>query len=119
MYRVLMALVATGCLMSASMAKADPVIGKVDKNFVVNANGWTSHTLSLYGQEWTRIRVNGDGSTRLTLHVFDEFDNLVISDKIGSGDDRGVRVMPRKTGKFTIKITNHGDENNLYRVQVD
>src|SRR5437660_133887 len=119
MTRVLMAVVAAGCLFGASLAKADPVPGKIDKTFVVQPGGNWKHTLSLYGDEWTRIRVTGDGSTKLTVQVFDEFGDLVISDAAGSGDLRGVRVMPRRTGKFTIKVTNYGDESNAYRLQID
>jgi hypothetical protein len=116
---VALAMVATVAIFGASVAKADPVGGNVNQIDVVKARGWVSYSLNLHGKEPTRIRVNGDGGTRLTLQVFDEFDNLVKSDTIGAGDDREVTVTPRWTGKFTIKISNYGNDSNLFRLRMD
>ena len=119
MSRVLMVLVATGCLFGASMAKADPVGGKVDLYDVVKARGWVSYKLSLYGGETTRIRVNGDGGTELSLLVYDENGNLVKTDILRASDDREVLVTPKWTGTFTIKIVNLGYVSNRYQLRID
>ena len=54
-----------------------------------------------------RIVLKGDGDTDLDLLVFDENGNKVASDEDNS-DFCVVRWVPKWTGRFTIKVVNHG-----------
>ena len=119
MARILMALAAAGCLLGASMAKADPVEGKIVHRDRVEARSVDTYTVWLRGGETTRIRLSGDGDTELNLCVYDESGRLVASDTLGSGDDRMVFVTPAWTGPFKIKTVNRGCVYNRYILILD
>jgi len=74
-------------------------------------------TVTLYGYEDYVIEVDGDGDTDLDLYVYDENGNCV-----GSDDDRldycVVRITPRWTGKFEIRIVNRGNVYNNYDLTI-
>ena len=74
---VVLAMVAMAGLFGASAAKADPVKGNIDQYSTAKSESFTSFKIELYGNEPTRIRVNGNGNSRLTLGVSDEFGNLM------------------------------------------
>ncbi|MBR6056888.1 MAG: hypothetical protein IKP58_01830 [Victivallales bacterium] len=61
------------------------------------------------------VIVSGDKDTDLDLYVYDENDNLIEKDEDGS-DQCVVTWTPRWTGRFTIKVVNHGDVYNEYTI---
>lgn len=68
--------------------------------------------------EDARIEVDGDGDTDLDVFVYDERGNLIASDE-DSTDLCIVNFRPRWTGKFYIKIVNHGSVYNRYTFTVN
>ncbi|MCA9293195.1 MAG: hypothetical protein KDA20_05220 [Phycisphaerales bacterium] len=111
-------LVGVVAMMAAgSAAIAEPVGGPAWDNAIAPAYGSVTYTLELYGQESTRITLDGNGNSDLDLFVYDEFGNLVARD-IGYTDFASVAVTPRWTGEFTIVVVNNGRANG-YHLQVD
>src|SRR5262245_670868 len=102
-------------------AAANPVApgGKIVRVETVPATTTDVYTVTLRGQEATRIRVSGDGDTCLELRVYDEFGNLVASDTLGLGDDRMVLITPKWTGQFKVKVANLGKVSNKYIIVMD
>ena len=72
-------------------------------------------TVTFVGGEAAEVGVKGDGDTDLDLLVFDEFGNKVASDEDNT-DRCYVRWVPKWTGKFTIKVVNHGNVYNEFRI---
>jgi hypothetical protein len=62
-----------------------------------------------------RIVLKGDGDTDLDLLVFDENGNKVASDEDNT-DTCVVEWTPRWTGKFIIKVVNHGTVYNDFAI---
>ncbi len=78
---------------------------------------WGGHymtfTDTFRGGELAYISVDGDGSTDLDLYVFDEFGNLIASDR-SYGDYCAVSWYPAWTGPFRIEVHNLGGISNAY-----
>jgi hypothetical protein len=101
-------------------AKADPVPkAPLGGTYVVAANTTDVFTVTCRGGELTRVRLGGDGDTCLELRMYDEFGNLVAADTLGFGDVREVRVVPKFTGPFKVKVTNIGSVSNKYTLVID
>jgi hypothetical protein len=58
--------------------------------------------------------VVGDGSTRLSVEVYDENGNLFAYD---AGAVCGVSWLPIWTVSFTVKVTNMGGSYNTYALR--
>lgn len=71
------------------------------------------YTVAFEGGKRAAVYVSGDGDTDLDLFVYDENQNLIGSDT-DSTDECLVRFTPKWTGKFTIRIRNHGSVYNDY-----
>lgn len=71
----------------------------------------------LRGGETTTITVFGDHDTDLDLYVYDENGNLIAKDE-DSTDVCVVRIVPRWTGLFSIKVVNRGSVFNDYRIEI-
>jgi uncharacterized membrane protein len=59
------------------------------------------------------VLVRGDGSSDLDCEVYDSSGDMVDWD-YRDGDNCSLRWTPEWTGKFTIKIINHGKNDNEY-----
>lgn len=65
------------------------------------------------GDELALVTVIGDGDTDLDLYIFDENDNLIVSDE-NPDDNCSCTFIPEETGTYTIKIVNTGRVYNRY-----
>ena len=79
----------------------------------VNAHATDQYNITFRGGQNAIVIVSGDGDTDLDLFVYDENGNLIDSDTDGT-DDCICTFTPRWTGKFKIKIRNHGSVYNCY-----
>jgi hypothetical protein len=77
----------------------------------------TYRNIKLRADEVTIVKVRGDGDTDLDLYVYDQNDNLIAKDTDYT-DQCVVRLTPKWTGGFTIKIVNRGRVYNKYRLDV-
>jgi hypothetical protein len=72
-----------------------------------------------YGDEWfdggdlAAVTVTGDGSTALSVAVYDESGNLITSDY---GYTCRLTWYPRWTGRFTIRVRNLGHYSNHFEL---
>ncbi len=105
-------------VITASAVMADPVGGSSSNLDVAAPDTAYLYTVRFYGNEWARVRVVGDGDTDLDVYVLDEYGNLIGSDTDYS-DICEVVWLPRRTGRFTIRVVNLGGTSNLYRITVD
>lgn len=112
-------LAGTTVVATPTVARADPLGGRIVKVDTVRGGYTDTWTFALMGRETTRIRLEGDGDTCLELRVYDENGNLVAADTAGWGDSREVLVTPRRTGKFQVKIKNVGRIPNTYVMVLD
>ena len=100
------------------------------KAFAGAAEGPVSFQSSLKGNESDRfeirfsagetaqVTVTGNGKTDLDLYIYDDDGDPVTRDT-GRGDRCICRWIPRKDGKFTIKVVNRGKNYNLYTLQTN
>lgn len=105
-------------VLTARVAKADPVSGPDSKVDVVDAFMVNIYRVNFYGNELGRVRVIGDGDTDLDVYVLDEFGNVIASDT-GVTDICEVVWFARWTGPFTIRVVNLGRVYNRYTIWVD
>jgi hypothetical protein len=99
-------------------ASADPVGGMVSRRDRIVARDTDTWTIRCYGDEITRVTVNGDGSSDLDIYVYDERGNLIVSDT----DDTDYCVAsftPFWTQTMTVKIVNRGRVSNFYTIRAD
>lgn len=67
--------------------------------------------------EVVKVKLQGDGSTDLDLHVFDLGGRLVRSDR-GPSDRAHLRWRCEYTGLYAVAIENLGFLPNLYSIEV-
>jgi len=79
----------------------------------VEANATDTYSITFRGDEIAEILVIGDGDTDLDLYVYDENGNLIEKDDDYT-DSCYVRMIPRWTGDFKVKIKNRGSVYNEY-----
>ena len=82
---------------------------------VVSAHDTESYTMTLDAGVSYSIVVVGDHSTDLDFYLEDENRNVVAKDT-DLTDVCALRVRPRWTGSFRLRIRNLGDEANLVRI---
>ena len=70
------------------------------------------------GGKPAEIVVNGDGDTDLDLYVYDENDNLIVSDT-DALDLCIANWTPRWTGTFRVEVKNLGDVYNRYSLRTN
>jgi hypothetical protein len=102
-------------LLTVSTADAGRVDGPVADSDRVNANGEVSYTEAFKGGDPAAVAVSGDGDTDLDLFIYDEADELVVSDTDLS-DQCIVAWVPTKTQRYRIVIKNLGDVYNAYKM---
>ncbi len=61
------------------------------------------------------VVLKGDGDTILDLKVYDENGHLIAAD-VDEGAGALVKWTPRWSGKYIIKVVNHGPVYNHYRL---
>lgn len=72
-----------------------------------------AYVVTFVGREPALVRVVGDGRSDLNLYIYDEHDNLIVSDSNPS--DHGFALWtPTRTGRFRIKVRNVGSTRNAY-----
>jgi hypothetical protein len=74
-------------------------------------------TLQLQAGVSYRVVVDGDGDTDLDGYLRDENDNLIDADD-DLTDYVVLRVTPRWSGPFTLRVVNRGSVSNVYRLTV-
>lgn len=85
---------------------------------VIRARGTDTYTMTLEGGRSYLITVDGDGDTDLDAFLYDENDNLVAKDD-DETDYCVLRVRPRWSGPFELKIKNLGRMANLYTLTLE
>jgi hypothetical protein len=99
-------------------ASADPVGGLVSRRDRIAARTTDTWTVRCYGDEVTRVIVDGDGSTDIDIYVYDENGNLITKDEDDT-DYCVVSFRPFWTQTMTVKIVNRGRVPNFYTIQAD
>jgi hypothetical protein len=93
--------------------------GRVEGPFrgttVVKAGQTDVINVTLQGGDAALIAISGDGDSDLDLFVLDENGNQVCR-STSTGDDEYCRFTPKWTGKFTVRIKNHGRIDNRYQL---
>ena len=114
MKRILSAALAAVVLIgwAASAATARDMTLHAD---TVAAQSTDSYVTTFQGGVACGVAVVGDGSTRLSLLIYDENGILIGSD---TGVKCGVTWTPKWTGKFIIKVVNLGRVDNDYGLAV-
>ena len=100
-----------------TVCKADPVGGPKYNHSSVKAYSSDTYNVTLRANESTIISLRGDHDTDLDLYVYDERGRMVDLDNDYS-DNCVCEVVPRWTGRFTIKIVNRGAVYNRYTLDV-
>ena len=113
MKRFLTLMVAVGVLFGGTLALAGGP--EITRTGVVQAGQTHVYSFTFRGGEKAVVVVRGDGDTDLDLRVFDEHDNLIAFDDDPT-DECVVAWTPAWTGKFTVKVVNHGAVANAYKL---
>lgn len=111
------AVLLTSMLVMASSAPnfAQAVGGGKSGTFRLAAMSYKLFEVTFRKGHPARVALKGDGDTDLDLLVFDENGNKVASDEDNT-DTCIVEWTPRWTGKFTIKVVNHGTVYNDFAI---
>ena len=105
-------------IMIGSAAFAGAKGGPKSADERVKANAADRYEIVFVGGEKAEVIVDGDGDTDLDLYIYDENDNLITKDDDNT-DYCICRWTPQWTGKFTIRIVNHGDVYNEYTLRTN
>lgn len=84
----------------------------------IKAETTVSYTLSFTGGTKAKVFLRGDGDTDLDLYVYDMNHKLIGKD-IDSCASCIVTWIPKRTGKFIIKVRNRGRVYNNYELMVN
>ena len=79
----------------------------------INGNSIDTYQIYFTAGQLAEILVSGDGDTDLDLYVYDGKGNLIAQDTSYS-DDCYVNWVPAWTGRFIVRIVNHGSLYNKY-----
>lgn len=112
--RILLSSVAVVLILGGTVL-ADAVGGPKSGTHVVDGNSTDTFTVVFRGGDCARVIVSGDGDTDLDLFVYDQSGNRVAFDD----DDTDFCVaswVPRRTGRFTIRVVNRGGVYNRYTI---
>ena len=113
MHRILtIAVVALGLVASAAAPALAGGPNVVHRDRVL-ANTNDVYNMTFRGGETAEVAVVGDHDTDLDLYIYDENDNLIVSDTDYS-DSCFVIWVPKWTGTFRVKIVNRGGVYNDY-----
>ena len=84
----------------------------------VEAYGADTYVVRFEGDESADVVLTGDGDTRLDLYVYDANGVLIGSDlDLGAGAE--VSWTPAWTGRFILKVVNHGPVHNNYVLETN
>ena len=84
----------------------------------VSARSYVCYDLTCYASRIAEVSVVGDGDTDLDLYIYDEDDHLIAS-ATDYTDDCFVRLYPRRTALYRVKIVNRGGVYNNYVIAVN
>lgn len=104
--------VALAAVTLVGSAMAGDVRGPQEWNKVVGAKQQYDIAFTFKGGDTATIRVRGDGDGDIDCHVRDENDNVADTD-VDDTDTCLLRVTPRRTGDFTVRVRNNGREPTL------
>ena len=85
---------------------------------IVYANSTDTYQISFVAGYLAEVVVSGDGDTDLDLYIYDSNGNLIGSDTDYT-DDCYVSWVPAWTGRFIIKVVNHGGVSNRYVIMTN
>lgn len=118
MNKIIMSIIGLVSIFSVSTATAGDVSGvKIDRD-IINPNDVIIYNdLVLERGVKTDILVKGDGDGDIDYYLYDYGDHLIDS-YIDSTDTCYLTVVPKWTGKFSLKLKNNGDESSVFTVIV-
>ena len=116
--RNILALLALPTVLVAGSAYAGNVRGPQSTVDGVDPHGTDVYTMVFEAEQKAQVVVSGDGSTDLDCYVYDGNGNLLKSDT-DSTDTCVLTWIPKWEGKFQVKIRNHGDIINIYRISTN
>ena len=108
----LLCALATLCTLSTT-ALADPTYGQVRTSGIVYPDRFDAYDFVLNRDEVTLITVAGSGLGDIDCFIYDEFGNEVDRDA-DETDTCSLRVLPRWTGRFTVRVENNGRRASYY-----
>lgn len=97
----------------ANQATRGRVGGPGENYSSVYGNSTDSYEISFIKGELAEIAVSGDGDTDLDLIVYDSSGNQIVQD-MDYTDRCYVSWVPKWTGRFIVKVVNHGPILNNY-----
>jgi hypothetical protein len=117
MKKTIQTILMTMVLMVSSVAPgfAGAEGGPQSNSFRLSARSYRTFTVRFVAGEVAEVALRGDGDTDLDLFVYDELGNLIAADEDNT-DFCVVRWVPKWTGRFTIKVVNHGFVYNDFRI---
>jgi hypothetical protein len=110
---LVLALAATG-IVSSVPASAAVLDREVE---VIGGFETQEFTLVLEAGRSYRIVVDGDGDSDLDAYLYDENGHLISKDD-DLTDLSILRVTPRWTGPFTVRVVNRGRASNLFTISL-
>jgi hypothetical protein len=92
--------------------------GPACETSTVAAHSYVIYTVSFPAGKLAEVFVVGDGDTDLEVYIYDQNDNLIVSDH-DHIETPYLSWVPQGTAPFKIKIVNLGDVFNRYRICVN
>jgi len=89
--------------------------GAISHRDVVYGGCYQQFTIAFNVAELAEVAVAGSGNTDLDVFVYDDNDNLIVSDT-GYGDRCYVSFLPFRTSNFRIRVVNQGSYANSYNL---
>jgi len=84
----------------------------------IGADGQMTYTIAFEANKLAEVLVCGDGDTNLDLYVYDQNNELIVSDE-GYSDDCYVRFVPKHTVNFNVVVKNRGQVYNRFELLVN
>jgi len=103
---------------AVSTAKAGALPGPKYADDRVGAYRTDTYVVRFEEDESAVVVLRGDGDTDLDLYVYDVNGHLIASDTDGDAI-AAVRWTPAWTGRFIIKVVNHGSVYNHYTLETN
>lgn len=106
-------------MLTASLASASPVGGaKHDSDVLRPQQSVQYRNIYLRADEEWSLRAIAEGDDGdLDCYVYDDNDNLVGSD-VDSTNTCVIDGTPKYTGRFTVRLVNHGTDPIAFKVEV-